>query len=141
VIDAERTAADAVAGIRGSGVSSSAVGAGGPGEHHVREGTDNAVFRRGTGIHIEVLAGARDVGVAVAVTCTAAAVVGAVERAVGVERGFCADVATDLDAGVGARDVVETRTIQGANPHVLDRFGLDGKISCLCPTHGDETRR
>ena len=59
-----------------------------------------------------------------------------------IERGIDAHIATDLDAGVGARDVEETGTIQGADPHVLDRFGLDGKISCLCPsTHGEETRR
>ena len=58
-----------------------------------------------------------------------------------VERGVDAQITTQLDAGVGARNVEETGTIQGADPHVLDRFGLDGKISCLCPTHGEKTRR
>src|SRR6185437_13197443 len=43
--------------------------------------------------------------------------------------------------GVGARDVEETGTIERANLHVLDRFGLDGKISCLCPTYGEQARR
>src|SRR5205809_6546664 len=42
---------------------------------------------------------------------------------------FHAQVAAELDAGVGAGDVVETRTIQGANLHILDRFGLDRKRS------------
>jgi hypothetical protein len=55
--------------------------------------------------------------------------------------GVDAQITTQLDAGVGARNVEETGTIQGADPHVFDRFGLYGKVSCLCPTHGDQTRR
>ena len=43
-----------------------------------------------------------------------------------------ADIAAELDAGVAARDVVETFTIERADLHVLDRLGLDGKIGCLC---------
>src|SRR5258706_11405246 len=43
------------------------------------------------------------------------------------ERGVDAQMTTQLDAGIGARDVEETGTIQGANLHVLDRLG-DGKI-------------
>jgi hypothetical protein len=58
-----------------------------------------------------------------------------------VERGVDAQITTQLDAGVGARNVEETGTIQGADLHVLDRFGLDGKISRLCPAHGEQTRR
>ncbi len=37
---------------------------------------------------------------------------------------FGAHEATDLDAGIGARDVIETRTVQATNLHVLDRLGL-----------------
>jgi hypothetical protein len=58
-----------------------------------------------------------------------------------IERGVDAQITTQLDTGVGARDVEETSTIQGADPHVLDRFGLDGKIGSLCSAHSDKTRR
>jgi hypothetical protein len=58
-----------------------------------------------------------------------------------VKSGFNSQIATQLDAGVGARDIEETRPVQGADPHVLDRFGLDGKIGRLSSTHSDETRR
>jgi hypothetical protein len=50
-----------------------------------------------------------------------------------VERGADAQIAADLDAGIGARDLPESGTIQGADPYVFDRFGLDGKVGCLCP--------
>jgi hypothetical protein len=40
---------------------------------------------------------------------------------------------TQLDAGVGARNVEESGTIRGADPHVFDHLGLCGKIGCLCP--------
>jgi len=51
-----------------------------------------------------------------------------------------ADPAADLDAGIGARDVIEPRTIQTTNLHVLDRLGLDGKIGSLRPSNRNETR-
>jgi hypothetical protein len=35
-----------------------------------------------------------------------------------------AHIAAELDAGVGAGDVIEARAIQGADLHVFDRFGL-----------------
>lgn len=38
--------------------------------------------------------------------------------------------AADLQADVGARNVVEPCAVERANLHVLDRFGLDGKIGC-----------
>jgi len=59
----------------------------------------------------------------------------------GIETDFNAHVAAELDARVGARDVIETGTVQGADLHVLDRFGLDGKIGRLCPAHGEQSRR
>src|SRR5581483_8034585 len=51
------------------------------------------------------------------------------------------DPATDLQAHVGARDVIEPHTVQAANLHVLDRFGLDGKIGRLRPSDCDDARR
>ena len=66
---------------------------------------------------------------------------GPVVEAVGAQTGFHAQVAAELDAGVGAGDVVETRTIQGANLHILDRFGLDRKVGRLSPGHGEQGRR
>ncbi len=41
-----------------------------------------------------------------------------------IERGVDARKPTELDAGVGARNVEESGTIQGANLHVFDCFGL-----------------
>src|SRR4051794_24775652 len=50
------------------------------------------------------------------------------------------DIAADADTSVGARDVVESVTIETADLHVLDRLGLDGKIGCLRPSHRNHTR-
>ena len=105
------------------------------------EGADHAVFRRGAGIDGQRQTRTVIVEVRIAVADRAFTVP---ERAVvdaAVDRQVGAQITTQLDAGVGARNVEETGTIQGADPHVLDRFGLDGKISCLSPTHGDQTRR
>ncbi len=60
---------------------------------------------------------------------------------VSVRHNVHAQIAAELDASVGARNVEETGTIQGADPHVFDRFGLYGKIGCLRPANGDQTRR
>ena len=51
-----------------------------------------------------------------------------------------ADPAADLDAHIGAGDVIEPHTVQAANLHVLDRLGLNGKIGCLRPSYRNETR-
>jgi hypothetical protein len=37
-------------------------------------------------------------------------------------------IAADLDAGVGARNVPESRAVQRTDPHVFDRFRLHRKI-------------
>ena len=58
-----------------------------------------------------------------------------------VEGDIGAQITTQLDAGVGARNKEETGTIQRTDPHILDSFGLDRKISRVCPTHGEKTRR
>src|SRR5262249_30677688 len=49
--------------------------------------------------------------------------------------------AADLQTGIGARDIEEPFAVETADPHVLDRFGLDGKIGRLCPSDRDQTRR
>src|SRR6202022_3434247 len=89
-------------------------------------------FGRGAGIDGEVRTGTAVVVVGQAIVRTASAVQVRVVVAA-IERQVDAQIATELDASISARDVVESGTIQGANLHVLDRFGLDGKIGCLCP--------
>ena len=59
----------------------------------------------------------------------------------GTEIGLVRSVATDFQAGIRTRDVEESGTIKGADLHVFDRFGLHGKIGCLCPAHDGESRR
>src|SRR5260370_897627 len=107
----------------------------------LREGADDAIFSGGAGINRQRHTGAAvdpvDEPVARAPTARPKRTV----IDVAVERAINAQITTQLDAGVGARNIEETGTIQGADPHVLDRFGLDGKISCLCPAHGEQTRR
>src|SRR5258707_7014907 len=95
-----------------------------PGEDHIGESADYAVLGRGARIDREIHTGATVEVVAQAVVRTGGApreaiVVVAVEYRVG------AQITTQLDAGVGARNVEETGTIQGADPHVFDRFGLE----------------
>src|SRR5712671_5969217 len=50
-------------------------------------------------------------------------------------------VAADLETDVGARNVVEALAVEGADLHVFDRFGLDGKIGSLRPRHCDKSCR
>src|SRR5262249_23801445 len=50
-----------------------------------------------------------------------------------------ADIAADLQADVGAGDVVEPLTVECADLHVLDRPGLDGKIGSLRPRNRNQT--
>src|ERR1700716_119016 len=107
----------------------------------LQEGTNDAVFSCGTRIDGERHTRTAVYQIAEAIALAAVTVP---ERSIvdtAVERGVDAHITTQLEAGVGARNIEKTGTIQGADPHVLDRFGLDGKISCLCPAHGDKTRR
>ena len=57
------------------------------------------------------------------------------------ERRSSAHPPADLDAHIGAKNVVEPRPVEAANLHVLDRLGLDGKIGRLSSRQRDETRR
>ncbi len=139
IVDAERTASDAITRIRGSRTGVSRITRG-PGEGRIPVGADHAVLGRGARIDVQVFAGASLKVVAHAVLRTNGAVIGATINAASVEASLDAQITTQLDAGVGARDVVESGTIQGADPHVFDRFGLYGKIGRLCPTQSDQTR-
>ena len=42
-----------------------------------------------------------------------------------------AQIAAELDAGIGARDVEEARAVKRANPYVLHRLGLNRKVGRL----------
>src|SRR5205823_4629967 len=105
------------------------------------EGADNAVFGGGTGINRQRHTGTGREVIAIAIALAQITRPGRTTVGGAVERGVDAQITTQLDAGVGARDIEETRAIQGADPDVLDRFGLDGKIGSLRSTQGDETRR
>jgi hypothetical protein len=58
-----------------------------------------------------------------------------------VERGIDAQITAQLDAGVGARNLEEAGAIKRTDPHIFDRFGLDGKISRLGSRDGEKRRR
>jgi len=53
-----------------------------------------------------------------------------------VKRGVDAQIAAELDTGVGAGNVEEAGAIQRADPHILDRLGFDGKIGGLGAADG-----
>ena len=101
--------------------------------------TDRAVFGLVTGV-------CRDVATGTEVAVVRRAVVGVGARpspgevAVLAVAIFGADPAADLDAHVGAGDVIEPDAVQATNLHVLDRFGLNGKIGCLRPSYRNEPR-
>src|SRR5258708_11201132 len=96
------------------------------------KGTNDAVLGGGAGINRQRHTRAAVDVIGPAITLAGVAAIGrSIVNVTAVERGVDAQITTDLDAGIGARDIEESGTIQGADPHVLDRFGLDGKISCL----------
>src|SRR4051812_6227194 len=105
------------------------------------EGADHAVFGGGTGINRDRHTGTGVEVIAEAIALASVARVEGLAVDAAVERGVDAQITTQLDAGVGARDVEETRAIQGADPHVLDRLGLEGKTGRLSPANGNQTRR
>src|SRR5664279_4485683 len=76
----------------------------------------------------------------VGVAVVAVRVKGRNGRTVHAPGSFGANPAADLQAHVSARDVIEPRTVQATDLHVLDRLGLDGKIGSLRPSHRNETR-
>jgi hypothetical protein len=48
-----------------------------------------------------------------------------------IEGGVGAQITTNLDAGIGARNEPEACAIERTDFYVLDRLGLDRKIGCL----------
>ena len=114
----------------------------GPVELHVGIGTQNAVFGGGACVLGQVQTGFGLVPV-LAVGLRGGCATLPRRRVVGrsVERRIDTDRAADANAGVGARDVPEAGTIEGADLHVFDRFGLDGKIGRLCAGQRDQTGR
>ena len=104
------------------------------------EGAYHAVLGRGAGINRQCHTGTGDEIIGIAVLLTEIAVPGRRAVVPAVERGVDAQITTQPDAGVGARDVEETRAIQGANPHIFDCLGLDRKVSRLCPAQGHQAR-
>ncbi len=109
-------------------------------------GTNNAVFGGSAGVDVQLIAGAGGEVVRIAAARTKhtrtsgvsarrtrAFIPGRPIVVVGVDVRINLDEAAQLDAGVGAGDVVETGAVKGADLHVLNGFRLDGKIGCLCP--------
>src|SRR6202008_365665 len=84
------------------------------------EGSDDAVFAGGTGIDRECHTGTALEVIRKPVALAGVAVPGgSAVRATGVHRGVDAQITADLDAGIGAGDVPESGTVQGADPHVF----------------------
>src|SRR5262249_11033693 len=85
------------------------------------EGADDAIFGGGAGINRQRHTRTAIELVLEAVALARIAAVGrsAVNRAA-VVGGIDAQIAADLDAGIGAGDIPESGTIQGADPHVFD---------------------
>ena len=105
------------------------------------EGANHAVLGRGAGIHRQRQTGAGNEVIAVAVLLAEVTVPG--RRAVGaaVERGVGAQIAADLDAGVGARNVEEAGAVKRTDPYIFDCLGLDRKVGRLCPAQGYQACR
>ena len=97
------------------------------------EGADHAVFGRGTGIDRQRHTGAGDEVIAIAVLLAEIAAPG--RRAVGaaVEGDVRAQIAAELDAGVGARDEEEAGAVKRTDPYIFNCLGLDRKVGRLCP--------
>src|SRR5262249_39107389 len=93
----------------------------------------HAVLSGGTGINRQrhTRTGVEVVEVTVALTKVARPGRLIVDAAV--EHRVDAQITADLDAGIGARNVPESGTIQRADPHVFDRFGLYGRSAACAP--------
>ena len=97
------------------------------------EGADNAVLGGGTGINRQRHTGTGVEVVEVTVALTEITRVSGLVIDTAVERSVDAQITADLDAGISARDIPESGTIQGADPHVFDRFGLHGRSAACAP--------
>ena len=105
------------------------------------EGADDAVFGRSA--RIDRQRQTRTGHVVVGITILLAEVPVPGRRTVGtaIESDVGAQITTQLDAGVGTRNIEETGTIQRTDLHILNRFGLDWKIGRLRAADGQKSRR
>ena len=92
------------------------------------EGANHAVFGRSAGIERQRQTGAGNEVVAEAVLLAEVTAPGRLPVDAAVEGGVGAQIAADLDAGVGAGDEEEARAVKRANPDIFYRFGLDRKV-------------
>ena len=106
-------------------------------------GPQRAVFSLGPDVKGDDRAGPRLIvgRVEAVVTAVRSNVVGVAATASVAEVLVVTHPAADLETGIGARDIEEPFAVETADLHVFDRFGLDGKIGCLCPSNRDQTRR
>src|SRR5262249_54560834 len=105
------------------------------------EGSHDAVFSGGGSIDLQQEEGAGGEKIVIEGWRPGIAVPGG--RAVGagrIEGDVGADVAADLDAGVGAGNVEEAGAIERADFDILYRFGLDRKVGCLRATRDQQAR-
>ena len=107
----------------------------------LHEGPDSAVFGGGTGIHRQRQTGTGGVVIRVPVVLAEVAAPGRLAVNAAVEGSVDAQIAAELDAGIGARNVEEAGAVQRADPYILDRLGLDGKVSGLCRADGEQACR
>ena len=110
-----------------------------------RVSADHAVVRLGAPVgrqidtraeRVKILPGTCTVGIAAGVAVCGRVAGGRTELAVAMVR---TEIHANLEAGVGARDIKESRAIQAANLHVFDRLGLYGKVSGLRARHRNQT--
>ncbi|MBA7668841.1 hypothetical protein ES703_76958 [subsurface metagenome] len=94
----------------------------------------------GAGIDDELHSGAAEEPVHEPVSSAAATSVEVLVVDSSIERGVNAQISTHPDTRVAARNKVEAGTVQGADLHIFDRLGLDGKISSLRSAHGEKAR-
>src|SRR5207237_5072367 len=92
------------------------------------EGADHAVFRCGAGIDRQRHAGAGGEIVAITVLLAEIAVPRRLAVRAAVEGDVGAQIAAELDAGIGARNVEEPRAIERAYAYILHRLCLDRQI-------------
>jgi len=100
------------------------------------EGADDAVFGRGAGIDRQRHARTGKEIVEIAVSLAEITVPGRDTVGAAIKGSVGAQIAADLDAGVGAGDVEEARAVKRADPDIFYRFGLDRKVGrffCVPP--------
>src|SRR5262249_28118987 len=95
----------------------------------------------GTGINRQRQTGTSAEVVAIAVLLSEVAVPGRLAVRAAVEGDVGAQIAADLDAGIGARNVEKARPVERANAHILDRLSIDRQVGCRGCAYGEKARR